>query len=175
MRFTKIALSLGVGAMMLTCQALAADQGHGSVKFTGSIISAPCTVTPETIDQTVEMGQISNKALDNGGKSRARPFNIILEDCVLTDLSDKTVGITFTGPESTTLPGYLAMVGDASGAAIGITNSDGKNIALGTSSSIKVQNGDNILSFAAYLQGNSSIAVVPGTFNSVANFTLSYK
>lgn len=40
----------------------AADQGHGTVTFTGSIIDAPCSIAPESIDQTVNLGQISNVA-----------------------------------------------------------------------------------------------------------------
>lgn len=155
----------------------AADQGHGTVTFTGSIIDSPCSITPDSIDQTVNLGQISNKALLKGGKSNPRPFDIKLENCDVTGLKDKTVTTTFTGTESTGLPGYLAIVGTASGASIGITSNDGQNIKLGDASSpIKVQDGNNTLRFAAYLQGNgASAVVVPGEFTSVANFTLAYQ
>ena len=33
--------------------------GHGKVTFTGSIIDAPCSIAPESIDQTVDLGQVS--------------------------------------------------------------------------------------------------------------------
>ncbi len=39
----------------------AADQGHGKVTFKGAIIEAPCSIAPESIDQTIELGQISNR------------------------------------------------------------------------------------------------------------------
>jgi type 1 fimbria pilin len=177
MRLSKLVLALGMSAGVLAGQAQASDQGHGTVKFHGTIIDAPCSITPNTIEQTVELGDISNKALANGGKSNPRPFDIKLESCDLSGLTDKTVTITFTGPESSAQPGYLAIVGNASGAAIAITNDNGTNIPLGTpSQATKTQQGDNVLSYAAYLQGNgTSAAVVPGSFTSVANFTLAYQ
>ncbi|WPU21986.1 fimbrial protein [Cedecea neteri] len=155
----------------------AADQGHGTITFAGSIIDAPCSITPESIDQTVNLGQISNKALAKGGKSNLRAFDIKLESCDITGLKEKTITTTFTGTGSTALPGYLAIVGTASGASIGITADDGKNINLGEASPVTtIQNGSNTLRFAAYLQGNGGdTKVVPGEFTSVANFTLAYQ
>ncbi|WP_145496481.1 fimbrial protein [Yersinia bercovieri] len=178
MQLTKLIWAFGMGAAALAGQSQASDQGHGTVKFTGSIIDAPCSITPETIEQTVDLGEISNKSLLNGGKSNPRPFDIKLESCDLSGLTDKTVTITFTGPESSVQPGYLAIVGSsASGAAIGITNDEGTNIPLGTASSAtKTQQGDNTLTYSAYLKGNGgSTTVVPGSFTSVANFTLAYQ
>ena len=118
MQLSKWALALGMTTTMLAGQVQAADQGHGKVTFTGAIIDAPCSITPDTIEQTVDLGEISNKALTNGGKSRPRSFDIKLESCDLSGLTDKTVTITFTGTESRVQPGYLALVGTASGAAI---------------------------------------------------------
>ncbi|WP_368547362.1 fimbrial protein [Klebsiella pneumoniae] len=178
MKFTKIALAMGMGiALMSGIANAASDQGHGTVTFTGSIIDSPCSITPDTVDQTVNLGEISTKALANGGKSTPRPFDIKLENCDVTSLTDKTVTTTFTGTESTELPGYFAIAGSASGASIAITNDDGSNIKLGnTSSPSIIQDGNNTLRFAAYLQGNGAQAtVIPGDFTSVANFTLAYQ
>ena len=176
MRFCKIALVLGMGVALTSGLANAADQGHGTVTFIGSIIDAPCSITPGSIDQTVNLGEISNKALENGGKSSPSPFDIKLENCDISALQDKTVTVTFSGTESTALPGHLAISGNASGASIAITNNDGTNIPLGTPGSPSVIQQDNTLSFSAYLEGNgASSAVVPGTFVSVANFTLAYQ
>ncbi|OKB66578.1 fimbria A protein [Serratia marcescens] len=176
MNMKKIALVMAVGAAMSVGVVNAADQGHGTVTFVGSIIDAPCSITPDTIDQTVNLGQISNKALVNSGKSNPRSFDIKLENCDVSALKEKTVTTTFTGTESTALPGYLAIKGTASGASIAITADDGKNIKLGDASpATKIQDGNNTLRFAAYLQGNGASSVVPGEFTSVANFTLAYQ
>lgn len=177
MQLIKWAWAIGLTTTVFTGYVQAGDQGHGKVTFTGAIIDAPCSITPDSIEQTVDLGEISNKALMNGGKSRPRPFDIKLESCDLSGLTDKTVTITFTGSESSAQPGYLALVGTAKGAAIAITNDEGTNIPLGTpSTATKTQQGDNTLTYAAYLQGNgASSSVVPGEFSSVANFTLAYQ
>jgi type 1 fimbria pilin len=176
MNAKKLVLAAALSSVVaMTAQA--ADQGHGKVTFWGSIIDAPCSITPDTIDQRVPMGQISNKALANGGKSNPRTFSIKLENCDVSALTDKTVTTTFSGVESSALPGYLAIAGTASGASIGITADNGANIKLGDPAPVaKIQEGNNTLQFAAYLQGNgATAAVVPGDFEAVANFTLAYQ
>ncbi len=37
------------------------NQGSGTVTFSGEIIDAPCSITPDSVDQTVPMGQISSR------------------------------------------------------------------------------------------------------------------
>ncbi|CAO95451.1 fimbrial protein [Erwinia tasmaniensis] len=177
MKLNKLSAVLGLGFVLASGAAFAADQGHGTVTFKGSIIDSPCSITPETANQTVDMGQISNKALQNTGKSTARPFYIKLENCDVSSLTNKTVTTTFTGTASKAQPKNLALVGQASGAALVITNGDGAAIDLGSASlPTSVQTGNNTLSYAAYLQGDSAdVAVVPGDFSSVANFTLAYQ
>lgn len=156
------------------------DQGHGTVTFTGSIIDAPCSITPETVDQTVDLGQVSNVALKDGGKSTPRNFSIDLENCELTtddEGKNNTVSLTFTGMESAADNGLLGITGTAQGASIAITDGAGQVIKLGEPTKAQtLQNGNNTLSFAAYLQGdNASAGVVPGDFQSVADFTLAYQ
>ena len=80
MKLNKIVMAL-VLAFSTVSGAQAADQGHGKVTFTGSIIDAPCSITPQSIDQTVDLGQISKEALLSGGKSTPRNFSIGLENC----------------------------------------------------------------------------------------------
>lgn len=80
MTLNKLALVLGFGMSVVAGAASAADQGHGTVKFTGSIIDAPCSITPDTENQTVPLGQISTAALKDGGRSNSRDFKIALEN-----------------------------------------------------------------------------------------------
>ena len=49
MTLNKLALVLGFGMSVVAGAASAAAQGHGTVKFTGSIIDAPCSITPDVI------------------------------------------------------------------------------------------------------------------------------
>ncbi|CNE29644.1 fimbrial protein [Yersinia mollaretii] len=153
----------------------AADQGQGTVTFNGSIIDAPCSIAAGSDSQTVEMGQVSNVALQNGGKSKARDFDIKLENCDTTTL--KTVTTTFSGGESAAVPGLLGIVGLAEGAGIAIVDGTGTPVKLGTATAEQTLiTGNNTLAFSAYLQGSTaSDAIKPGNFSSVANFMLAYQ
>ncbi|ENE2355445.1 type 1 fimbrial protein [Serratia marcescens] len=159
------------------------DQGQGKVTFSGSIIEAPCSIAPESTDQTVELGAISNVALKGGGKSTPRNFQIKLENCELDSVvgsptKNNTVSLTFSGSASEGNDKLLGITGVAKGAGIAITDGAGTNIELGKASKAReLQNGANTLSFAAYLQGvtASGVTIVPGEFQSVADFTLAYQ
>lgn len=177
MKIKHISSAIGLVFALSSGAAFSADQGQGTVTFKGSIIDSPCSITPESADQTVNMGQVSNKALVDGKKSTPRPFYIKLENCDVATLTDKTVTTTFTGTASAAQPDNLSLVGTAQGAAIVLTNGDGTAIKLGEASRPSaVQDGNNTLTFAAYLQGDGGAAtVVPGEFTSVANFTLAYQ
>lgn len=101
MKISKIAsavvLTMGVASF-----AAQADQGSGKVTFWGSIIDAPCSIKNGYGDQRIELGQISNTHLDNGGISTPRPFDIELENCSFEKDSNgdpmyNTVKVTFAG------------------------------------------------------------------------------
>lgn len=175
MKATKLAVALGFTMVMISGAVNAADQGSGTVTFNGEIIDAPCSVAPESVDQVVEMGQISNRVLLDQGKSSTKPFNIELQDCDIT--TQKSVNITFGGSADINNPDLLGIAGSASGAGIGIVTGSGEQVQLGQAAdTTTLLEGDNTLEFAAYLQGSSaSQAVVPGEFTSVANFTLAYE
>lgn len=173
---------MGLGMALVSGVAAAAsapaDQGSGVVKFTGSIIDAPCSVVPdENGEKEVNLGQISKKQLENNGTSTPKNFEIKLENCDLAE-GEKSVSVTFSGTPATGDKDLLGITGDASGAAIAITNGAGKLLKLGEKSDAQqLQNGDNTLAFSAYLKADaaSGATIVPGTFNSVANFTLAYQ
>lgn len=173
MKLNKIMMA-AVIAFGATSFAHAADQGHGKVTFTGSIIDAPCSIAPESIDQTVDLGQVSNVALKDGGTSNPRPFEIKLEQCDTTTL--KSVTTTFSGVASATDKDLLGIAGTAKGAGVAISYG-GQPVKLGEATAAQpLNNDDNTLHFAAYLQGEgASAAVVPGDFTAVADFTLAYQ
>lgn len=172
MKFTKIAL---IAAMaMAGVNAAHAD----TVTFTGSIIDAPCSITPDTADQTVDLGEVASHALENGGASSPRPFSIDLENCDISDATQDEVSVTFSGGADAVDNTMLGLTGSAAGAGIVIADQSGAGkIDLNTASNIqKLQTGDNTLQFSAYLQGEgASATIVPGDFTSVANFTLAYQ
>ncbi|MFP3517550.1 fimbrial protein [Pseudomonas sp. SIMBA_077] len=155
--------------------AQAAGAGAGTVKFHGDIIEAACSIKPESVDQTVGLGQVAKSALADGGVANPEDFYIKLVGCDTSTL--KTVTTTFTGAESTAVPGALGIVGTAAGAGIMMRDGKGDLIVLGTATKPQIlQDGDNTLSFGAYLQGSTVVdAVIPGAFTAVTNFSLAYQ
>ncbi|WP_312974575.1 fimbrial protein [Atlantibacter sp.] len=177
MDIKKIAIVVAMAAGSLMANAHAKDQGHGTVKFEGSIVDAPCSISEDTNDQTVDLGEVSNVALKNGGSSVPTPFYVKLEQCDTSALTKKTVTTTFTGAASAGNPDLLGITGTAKGASIAITDGSGTVVKLGTATAAQVlADGENTLAFSAYLQGDNTTApIVPGSFTSIANFTLAYQ
>lgn len=181
MKLNKIMMAAVLAFGVTSVAHAAKDQGHGTVTFKGAIIDAPCSIAPETVDQTVNLGQISNVALKDGGQSTPKNFQIKLENCELISAApgkNNTVAITFTGASSVDDANLLGITGTAKGAGIAITDGSGKLIELGKSSSAQtLGNGGNTMSFSAYLQGSKAVGAVitPGDFQSVADFTLAYQ
>lgn len=181
MKFNKVASVIILGMGMFALGANAADQGSGKVTFTGSIIDAPCSITPDTADQTVDLGQVAAHVLANEGTSTPRTFTIDLENCEFSSDEDgnklkNTVSVTFSGSASTGDATMLGLTGDAAGAGIVITDEKGSKVNLGEASSLYNLAGEsNSLGFTAYLQGIKDTTVTMGDFESVANFTMQYE
>ncbi|MEM6160430.1 fimbrial protein [Erwinia sp. P6884] len=179
----KLQLAMALGMVLASGSVFAADQGHGTVKFTGEIIEAPCSITADTVEQTVDLGQVSSSTLKAGGTSTPKPFSIKLEDCDVSGLTNKTVTATFTGKTASfdTTSSLLALSGSAAGAGIAITDNNSSVVKLGTASTAYNFTTDSTeaeLLYAAYLQGaadNTANPIVAGEFTSVANFTLAYQ
>ncbi|HCB2208726.1 TPA: fimbrial protein [Citrobacter farmeri] len=171
----KLFLVVAMASGLALGTANAKDSGHGTITFTGSIIDAPCSITSETANQTVDLNEVSNVALKDGGTSNPKPFVIKLEQCDISTL--KTVKTTFSGAASAGNPDLLGITGTAKGASIAITDGSGTVIKLGQASKAQtLLEGNNTLEFSAYLQGDGGSAViVPGTFQSVADFRLDYQ
>ncbi|MGO3395310.1 MAG: fimbrial protein [Serratia proteamaculans] len=167
-------ISLG----MVSSVCVAADQGHGKATMVGSIVStqASCSISPESADQTINLGQVADTTLlagNGSGQSTPSPFSINLENCEVS--GSNSVNVTFSGMEGK--DGRLGISGDASGASIAFTDGTGELIKLGhPSKSFTLQNGNNTLSFTAYLQGDGvSGNIKPGDYQAVADFTVTYQ
>lgn len=169
----------------MSALAVQSNQGHGTVKFKGEIIDAPCSISSNTIDQIVEFDQISNTSLADGGASRPKSFNIILEDCVFpADATNDKVKITFSGAGAGFDSKLLGVTGlnpedgKVKNVGIQITDSNGLpiNMGMSTSQPIQLQKGRNILQYSAFVQGaNVAVDSIPlGSFEGVSTFTLAY-
>lgn len=152
----------------------AAGAGSGTVTFEGSIIEAACSIAPESVDQTVGLGQVARAKLAAGGEGEPEPFYIKLVGCDTSTIA--TVTSTFVGAESADVPGALGIVGTARGAGIMMRDGSGAPIVLGAATAAQaLQDGNNTLTFGAYLKGSTVGTITPGEFTSVTNFSLAYQ
>jgi type 1 fimbria pilin len=74
----------------------AQDQGHGIVNFSGTVITAPCSVAPESSQIDVNLGQVADSVLNGGQYSQSADFTIQLRDCILTSTDIKAKPLLLT-------------------------------------------------------------------------------
>lgn len=158
----------------------AVNQGTGVIKFIGTIVDAPCSISPESIDQSILLGQVSNSQLEGEKDGVLRPFEIRLEDCTID--TAKTASVTFTGISDDETNTRLAIEGGAKGAAIVMSSQlpgeEGQEIVLGKKVNAgSLINGNNILKFGAKLVSNlkENEKATPGDFTATSNFIMSYQ
>ncbi|HIF2548598.1 TPA: fimbrial protein [Salmonella enterica] len=183
MNLSKIALAMGIGFSMVSgfanaetsgTQTPAAGGNHGVIHFKGEITDSPCSLDADSADQTVDLGQVSSSKLKDGGTSDATFFNIVLKDCDV-DSVGKTVSATWSGIADASLPTAWGISGEATGAGIVLHDNSEQTINVGDTVSLgEIAKGDNTIVMSAFLKGDGQ-TIVPGTFESAANFQLSYQ
>lgn len=195
MKLNKLASVLALGLSMAAISNVyavddVANQGQGKITFTGSIINAACSISPETSDQEVSLGQIAASQLADNGTSKPVNFEIDLQHCTMNSTTSEdengkptvtttapSVKVTFGG--SPAIEGdntWFGITGTASGAGVVITDASSNKIPVGgtTEMARELIEGDNTLGFSAYLQGLGD-KVTTGEFSSIADFTLAYE
>jgi type 1 fimbria pilin len=157
--------------------------GGGNVNFKGSIIDAPCSIAPESLNQEVDFGAVANTALVNGGTSAVQTFKIKLLKCDITSAPVRNkVKVKFGGDKGGPAGDndeLLGITGEAKGASIALFDGSNQPIRIGTDTSFKdLISGDNTLLFSSYLKGHAGTVLADikeGTFTSVATFALTYQ
>lgn len=151
----------------------------GEIKIRGLLVAEACTVRPGDENIIVDFGTIVDKYLYINQKTPLEKFNIHLDDCDNSIFNNVTV--KFEGTENPNLPGLLAIDNGsmASGIGIELFEDSGKKIPINSlTSAYRLENGTNILSFTANVQGepdaikNRSIGL--GYFTATAVFNLIY-
>lgn len=141
----------------------------GVIHFKGEVVNAACAIDSESMNQTVELGQVRSSRLAKAGDlSSAVGFNIKLNDCD-TNVSSNAA-VAFLGTTVTSNDDTLALQSSAAGSAqnvgIQILDRTGEVLVLdGATFSAKTDliDGTNILPFQArYIALGQSVA---GTAN----------
>lgn len=169
----KAILSLLILNFFWITPALAAD----NMRFHGALVAEPCTILPGDDAISLSFGTVVDKYLYSNQRTLGKQFQIHLINC---DISlGTTANIMFTGNDSVSLPGLLAVNGSDVGIAIGLETLAGKPLYLNQlSDDIALNTGNNIITLKAYVRGEpDAIAqrtIKRGEFNAVATFNLQY-
>jgi type 1 fimbria pilin len=146
----------------------------------GRIIDQPCVVSPESADQSVDMGVVDVRELYTTGASVQVPFIIRLTNCKPGIF--RMAKVTFTGAADQQISGGLAFsAGSAKGAGIRLYDVSQAPLDLGVPSRGYILGGstENELQFFARVEGHpDAIAaknIKPGDYTAVANFIVSYE
>ncbi|MBF7993689.1 type 1 fimbrial protein [Rahnella sp. SAP-29] len=150
-----------------------------NMTFRGTLIQEPCTVTPGNETINVDFKDVINKFLYRYQRTEPKPFQLQLSDCDLT--IGQTVNLSFTGTESTVLPGLLAVDpgSQAINIAIGLEMKDGTPILINQPvKNIPLSSGTTLLQFNAYVQGEPDAlaqqSLTYGRFTATSVFLLEY-
>ena len=152
------------------------------VRFDGTLVEDACEIYPGDENIELDFGTVVDKYLYLNIRTHSQPFTIRLINCDL--VLGKEVQVTFTGNESKTLSGLLALdsASQAKGIAVGLETIDGipikLNKAKGYLQALHAGNGNN-LKLQAYIQGEptalQSQNIVLGNFLATATFMLEYE
>jgi len=146
----------------------------GTIRFIGEIVSGACGIDPNSLDQTVSLGQVPAGTFKNvGDRSSPTKFDIVLTECDTSTY--KNAQFTFTGTQDANVPALFATTGLATNVGIRLQASAGEFLDNGKQqvAPVVLQNGDNTVTFAAMYESTAA-TVTPGEADSVANFTVAY-
>lgn len=148
--------------------------GETALEFKGKLIADPCQVSADSDYQTVEFGTIVSKTFINHNRTSPKRFKIHLEECDL-ELGN-SVKIKFTGDEDSQQLNTFKVSGDAAGIAIAIEDEHGSTVKPDEyMSPVKLNEGDMILNWNAYVQSGDYQKIKEGSFESSVTFHLEYE
>lgn len=163
--------------LLLNASVLAASTSDSAqITIRGDILETPCTIAPDSIDQTIEMGVTPLSTLSVHGSGKPVPFTLRLEDCTLQRIDPhrhewQRFTVTFAGGADGS---DFALQGNARGAALRIADRDGNVSQPGVPlSAYPLAIGENALHYTLQLVRDHH-AVQEGSYHSVISFRLNY-
>lgn len=185
------ALIVGSGQALAIAQLDAVEGTVGTVYFFGGLLSSPCTLAPESQEQSVNMGDISARNFKKvGDRSAPVVFNLRLEDCLLGAnyryeavngqgvkgylQGEQAVAVTLLGDSDNLNIDLLHMNGETEGIGLRFLDRKGNLLALNTTLNSQIlQPGDNNLELIAMFESTQK-NIIAGSFNSVLHLKLEY-
>ena len=168
--------AISAGGMMTSAFADTATVSGGTVNFVGQVVNAACSVSADSVDQTVTLSQVRASKLTAAGMvaNQKEDFSIKLEDCDTT--VSQEAAVIFNGQQDGTLAGSLANTagaGAATNVALLLYGPDGQPLNIGdTSGTVTLIDGENVVPLSVdYI---ATGAVVAGNVSATATFSMVY-
>ncbi|PHM39779.1 major mannose-resistant fimbrial protein [Xenorhabdus mauleonii] len=171
------AITLGMGIFCAQAQSVAPkatpinNGGGGKITFTGTVVNAPCNISPESINQTINFGVLSQSLLNKGNET-SRPVKIVLTECDTETY--KKAKVTFSGANYDSKE--LLMSGSAKNVAVRLMGLDGDIVLDQATKAFNLSQSTNELNFMAFAKkaiGKDN--VTPGEFSGTTTFTMQYE
>lgn len=147
--------AIAFGGMLSTAQADTTTVTGGTVNFVGQVVDAACSVSADSVDQTVTLGQVRASKLTEAGMvaNQKEDFTIKLEDC--DTQTSQNAAVIFNGQQDANQPGSLANTagaGSATNVALQLYGPDGQALNIGESSStVTLNDGENVIPVLAWI------------------------
>ncbi|QCR35763.1 fimbrial protein [Nissabacter sp. SGAir0207] len=182
--FKKSLLCLAASTLLVAGGALAdAGQGEGKITFKGVVIDAPCSISPDSVDMEVNLGEVSTDALKSG-TSAPISFDIKLQDCQLDDGTGTPVatkvGVTFNSanvdPSAANILANTRGLEGAHNVGVRLMKEDESHIDLGVEQDVPLvgMNDVQVLTFKAHMESLPSGLPTPGAVEANATYVLNY-
>ncbi|MBL3523570.1 type 1 fimbrial protein [Serratia plymuthica] len=156
--------------------AMASVIAWGSVNMEGAIVNAACSIESASRDQTIDMTSLPIEKISRDGHGLTRPFTVKLVNCGLSGDDAVISGrqhfrMTFDGNAEGK---NFGVVGEASGIALRIADSIGKEVYPGVPVSIEnTLTKDFHLNYSMQLVANSQV-LRAGNYRSAIRFKFDY-
>lgn len=165
----------------------AADAGHGKIAFEGVVITAPCSIAPGDENQTINLGEVADSALNNGKFSLPVDVQIHLQDCTLTGGTTETpttitkANVTFTSANADSTTNLLGNTaegnyGGATNVGVRLLTEGRDNVVMGVKQPVALvaDNSYQVLNFKARMESPTKTATA-GNVTTDVNYVLSYE
>lgn len=149
-----------------------------TVNFSGKLVHGACTISNDSMDQSIDMKEIYTNDLYRVGRSESFPWKIKLLNCN-PDIASYAK-MSFEGIADENQPGLLKVTGDTQNVAIGLEDDKHIPILINTESlPFLIKEGDMDVNFFAYIKAApASIenrTIVGGDFSGTATFSINYE
>ncbi|WP_217274039.1 fimbrial protein [Shewanella sp. VB17] len=164
--------ALSFAGIMASTTAIAAGN-QTTVNFKGEVVSAACGIAPESVDQTVQLGQHPTHIFKaKGSSSIPVQFNIKLIECSLDTYTKAK--FTFNGSTDATNSELFAVNGGAQGVGVRLSHG-GTPIVAGTeATTVELTIDTNVITFSAALEADDDDDAVAGVAEATTTLNIAY-